>query len=245
MYLLRFLSGSETGLQVPCNFSGGRAVFISRGGTPTSAVVLINEELSGLSQRTTSLWMEHEDGVWRVHAINFGPSRVAGKDCEQLWEAARQQRARGHVFNAAMLYAAAQSAAQRGTFYQARMMQDFNADHRSFVGPEIMRGAPPFNWTFGGETFHVSQIQYNGIASGEVALIIDHSPAAWTESSEADAINHRLIDGFIATYPEWSEIFDGVVARAARPGSNDTWGTVYTRSSGYSGRRSVDQPPGQ
>jgi hypothetical protein len=239
-YLLRFLAGSRTGLHAPCDLSGGRAVFVSRGSTPTSAVVLFAEDLEGASQRTTSVWLEHEGGEWRVRAFNFGLSRILGKDSEQLWEAARQQRARGNDFNAAMLYFAAKGTAERGPFYQARMFQDFNADYRTFVAPETIRGEGPYTWTFDGDTFTVTRLHYMGFGSGDVGLIIDHSPAAWTESAEASAINHRLIDGFRGAFPEWREAFDAVIARAAKPGTNQTWGTVYTAANGYSDEPDAD-----
>jgi hypothetical protein len=236
-YLLRFLSGSETGPHVPCNFRDGRPAFAARGGTPMSAVVLMTEEMPGASERTTTVWLEHENGAWRVRAINFGLSRIAGMDSEQMWEAARQQRARDHDFNAAMLYVAAQTAAQRGSFYQLRMMQYFNQDYRTFTAPELLQGPPPFSWTFRGETFRVNGVQYTGFESGDVGLIIDHAPAAWAENTEAEAINRRLIDGFVAANPHWRETFDAIVARAAKPGSNQRWGTVYTATRGY------DAPP--
>ena len=161
-YLLRFLSGSEHGLQVPCDLRDGGAVFVSRGGTPTSAVALISEEMAGSSRRTISVWLEHEDGDWRVRALHVGISRIAGMDSEQLWQAARQQRAGGNGLNAAMLYGAARSALHRGSFYQAHAAPDFNADMQTFVAPEIVRGPAPHTWRFGEEAFHVTQVQYVG-----------------------------------------------------------------------------------
>ncbi|HYD88430.1 MAG TPA: hypothetical protein VEA80_13220 [Vitreimonas sp.] len=240
-YLVRFLGGSEGGSRVPCGFVGGRAAFVSRGGTLSSAVVLVAEEFAGGSGRTTSVWIERENGAWRIRALNFGISRIVGKGSAELWEAARNQRGRGNDFNAAMLYAAARSALQRGPFYQDRLMQDFNADISTFLAPDIVRGDAPFTWTFGGETFEVTQVQYVGFESGDVALVIDHAPSAWTENAEAEAINRRLIDSFSAAYPEWREVFDAVVARAAKPNSNQRWGTVYRRSVGYSDTPNIER----
>lgn len=234
IHLLRFASGSETGQMTPCDLSGGRAVFVARGGTMASAVALITEELPGSSQRTTSVWLERESDGWRVRAFSFGLSRINGKSSEQLWEEAQHQRQLGHEFNAAMLYVAARGSADRGMFYQPRMMQDFNADYGTFETPELIRGTPPFTWRFGDETYQVTRVEYMGFSSGDVGLIINHAPDAWTEYAEAEAINRRLIDGFIAAHPDWSETFDAVIARAARPGGNEVWGTVYTKSNGYS-----------
>jgi hypothetical protein len=132
-----------------------------------------------------------------------------------------------------MLYIAAQTAAQRGSFYQARMVQYFNRDYGTFTAPELLHGPPPFTWTFGNETFRVNEVQYTGFGTGDVGLIIDYSPPAWSENAEAEAINRRLIEGFVAANPNWRETFDAIVARAAKPGSDQRWGTVYTASRGY------------
>jgi hypothetical protein len=238
-YFLRFSGGSESGLRVPCELRNGGAAFVGRGGTLMSAVVLLTEDMGGGSQRTMTVWLEHEQGAWRVRALNFGLSRITGLDGEQLWTHARTQRARGHLLNAHMLYVAARGALDRGTFYEPHIRPRFYADLNTFEAPEILRGAAPFHWTFAGESFSVTQVQYMGFESGEVALLIDHAPPAWATDEEAEAINRRLIDGLVAAYPEWRETFDAIVARAAKPGSNQLWSTVYM-TDGY---RAPAPPP--
>ncbi|HRO04251.1 MAG TPA: hypothetical protein PLS69_11670 [Terricaulis sp.] len=200
-------------------------------------MVLITEELTGLSQRTTSVWLENERGEWRVRALVFGPTAIAGKNSEQFWRAARAQRARGNIFNASMLYAAARSALLSSDFFQPRIAQDFHADLRTFEAHELVRGEAPFQWTFDGQTYRVQQANYMGFGNGDVAFVIDHT-APWANHAEADAINRRLIDAFSERNPEWREVFDAVIARAHRPNSTETWGTVYERK-GY-----TRAPPG-
>jgi hypothetical protein len=232
-YLLRYSSGSETGAHVPCDLIGGRAIFIGRGGTSTSAVVLLKDDLPGRSERTTSVWLEHEGGAWRVRAFVASPSTIVGRNAEQLWTAAREQRAKGNDFNAAMLYAAARSAQQLGPYYQGRLSQDFNSDLRTFTAPGLLQGEAPHAWNFEGETFSVTQVQYTGFGSGEVALTIEHTIAPGATNEVADLANRRLIDGLNAAYPEWREVFDAIGARSHRPDSNQTWGTVFSRTTGY------------
>lgn len=233
-YLLRFTGGSRTGAAVPCGLEGGRAAFASRGATWKTAIVMLTEGLPGGSERTITLWMEHERGAWAVRAFHFVPSQIAGKDAEQLWAAAREQRSARHAFNANMLYAAARTTMTRGSFLQLPIAQDFQADIRTFRAPPELQGEAPYAWRLGGKTFNVTHFQYSGLGDGTVALIVDHASGPWETSADAEVLNHALIDSFDAAYPEWRDIFDAVVARAAKPNTNETWGTVYLKDGGYS-----------
>lgn len=241
-YLLRAVSGSEHGEHVPCDLRDGRAVFVSRGGTPTSAVAIVSEALAGGSERRLSIWFEREYREWRVRAFTIGIAKIGGRDSQDLWDSARKQRDLGNSVLAAVLYGAASSTLQMGPYYQARMVQDFNADMASFIVPETVRGPLPQIWSFGSESFKVTQFQMTAVGNGDVALIVDHAPSSWTDQEEAEVINRRLIDGFVSANPAWREEFDGIVARAAKPDSNEQWATVFGSKDGYG---VMDAPRGQ
>lgn len=232
-YVLRFTGGSNSGEIAPCALEGGRAVFIARGGTMTSGVVLLKEAFTGQSERTISVWLENEGGVWRVRAMQFAPTRLAGMDAAQLWNLAREQRARGHDFNATVLYGLARFTNQLGPYYQSRMMQDFNADVGTFAAAPLLQGSAPYHWTLDGSDYSVTRIEYVGTRAGETVLVIHHSTPNWTTFEEAELINRRLIDSFNSTHPEWREIANALAARAYRPGSDQSWGTVYGRENGF------------
>ncbi|UPT63848.1 MAG: hypothetical protein M0D54_04690 [Hyphomonadaceae bacterium JAD_PAG50586_4] len=232
-YLLRFLNGDEYASRVPCNVLADGPTFVSRGGTSTSAVAVVTEEIVGNSERSTTVWLEREDGSWRVRAISWGLSRIAGRDGSELWVEAKQQRARHHELNAAVLYAAARDALPRNAFYQHRLVQHFERDFSGFEALALVRGEPPFAWTFSGENFQVRQVQYMGLDTGEATLMVEHAPSQWVDHVSAEAANRRIVEGLNAQYPEWRETFEAIVVRAARADSNEVWGTVFWRDSGY------------
>ncbi|MBL8558483.1 MAG: hypothetical protein JNM47_07170 [Hyphomonadaceae bacterium] len=240
-YLLRIVGGVEDGERVPCDPIDGRAVFVSPGGTPMSAVVILIEDLPGASQRATAVWLELEGKEWRVRALSPSWSQLGGRNSRQLWDDAQRERKRGHDFNAALLYGAARGTLWRGPFYQARLAQDFNADLQSFVAPELVRGAPPFKWTFGPDDYQVTKVEYSMVGDGGKVLFIQHTLATWSDERAAELVNRRLIDSFVAAYPEWREEFDAVAARAVKEGGSQNWGTVFEKVGGYT--KSLAPPP--
>lgn len=232
-YLLRFLTGGEASSRIPCDVEADGPTFVSRGGTSTSAVLVIVEGIAGNSERTTTVWLEQEEGSWRVRALSWSLSRIAGRDGSELWTQAKQQRARRHELNAALLYAAARDTLPHNSFYQHRLVQHFESDVSSFEPPALVRGDAPFTWTFDSETFLVRQIQYMGLGTGEVTLMVEHTPSQWVDHANAEATNRRIVEGLNAQYPEWRETFEAIIVRAARADSNEVWGTVFWRDSGY------------
>ncbi|MEJ0060253.1 MAG: hypothetical protein WDM79_12040 [Terricaulis sp.] len=231
-YLLRF-SGGRAGELAPCGMSGGRAAFAARSGAWRTGVVLLTDASRGDTERTTSVWMEHEDGAWRVRGVHFAVSQICGDDAAALWEAAKEQRARGHELNAGMLYVAARGTLQRGAFFQDRLWQDFAADEATFVAPTYLQGPMPLTLPLGGRNYSVTALQYTGVGDGDVVLVIQYAAGAWQSTDQANAMNHALIDAFNAAYPEWRETFDAVVARAQNADGTTTFGTVYTKDRGY------------
>ena len=62
------------------------------------------------SNKTTwnfEFWLMLEEGAWRMQSLYFGPAVMFGKSANDYWAQAREQRAVGHMFNAAVLYSAA------------------------------------------------------------------------------------------------------------------------------------------
>lgn len=62
--------------------------------------------------------------------------------------------------------------------------------------------------------------------SEKIYLLVDHEIEAWAQDKEADRKNRDLITGFVKAYPEYREVFAGMVARAHERGGNRGFGTV-------------------
>lgn len=236
-YLLQFSSGAQHGTAVPCG-EVSAAAFINRGGAWKSGVVQFVEPVRRHDERIVSVWMDFEHHAWRVRAVRFNLSKLNGRDAARLWSDGRAQRARGHLLNAMMLYAAANGLLDPEGFVQPSMAQAFRADRSTL--PQLSELHPPLPalWAEGGQDFNITKLEFSGFDSGEVALIVDYRVEVWRGDENAAALNHILIDGFNKRYPEWPETFDGIIARANRPDGSGSWATVFTRNNGYAPPRS-------
>jgi hypothetical protein len=224
-YEVEGVSGAGPAAKGSCSEPGkpGRMAFVSIGGGGVKqAHVLVAEPLEN-AQRTFDVWMSSRDGGWRVNGVFGTLSQIASKDGEALWSLARTQRARGHGFNATLLYATAAQTLSRGPYVQLGVWPDFQKDFGSFSAPAELKGPPPFRWILGGQAFSVAKVEYNGVNDGKVVLVLDQTPAPWLGEADADRRNHQLIDAFMNTHPEWIETFT----------ANNFYGSVYERGVGY------------
>lgn len=234
-YFMRFVTGSRHGEPVACNYHGNprQPDYVARGSTWQSAVVLLTESIhGGAAERTTSVWMDHESGAWRVRGFFFTLSRFNGMGAQEFWTRARSERAAGHLLNASVLYAAAETTIDRGDFMMPSIAPDFRADMSGFAGPPEFQGDPPYAVQMGGERFNIVSMQVHGAREGTF-LFIKHRLPGWSDNAAAESANRAFIESFNVAYPEWRSVFDGLIVRATRPDSNVAWGTVYFKDSGY------------
>ncbi|WP_395645076.1 hypothetical protein [Terricaulis sp.] len=241
-YLMRFATGSRHGEKVACNIHGNprRPDLVARGGTWRSAVVLMTESIdSGAAERATSVWMDHESGGWRVRGFFFTLSRINGMGVEEFWTRAKSERRAGHGLNASVLYSAAASTLDRGDFLVLSIAPDFISDQHGFAGPPEFLGDPPYPVELDGQRYNIVTMQTHGAREGTF-LFIKHQLPGWPDNAAAEAANRQFIDGFNARYPEWRDVFDGLIVRAVRPNSNAAWGTVYFKDRGF--RQAAPEP---
>ncbi|HEY2050128.1 MAG TPA: hypothetical protein VGH03_12355 [Caulobacteraceae bacterium] len=228
------LISAPPGSKIPCSdASGPRGVeFVSFGPQAREAHVLLSEGL-GNAERTFEVWLAQEDGAWRVNGFSYGLSSIAGHDGEFFWNHAKEQRARGNMFNAAFLYVAAATTLSRGPDYATRSWTAFAKDYASFVPPPELSGTLPFKWLIDGDTYEISSVQVVGASRGQLALLIDQPSPNWRGEQDAERRNHETIDAITAAHPEWMETFDAIVVRSAAPGLNRVFGSVYDKDKGY------------
>lgn len=234
-YEIEGITGDSPATRGSCDEPGsaGGPTFVSiGGGGGKQGHVLVVDPLDN-AKRTFDVWMTSEGGSWRVNGFYGQLSEIAGRDGEALWAEAKAQRTRGHAFNATLLYAVASQTLSRGPNLQLSVAPAFQKDIGSFTQAAELKGPPPFHWTLNGQAFVVSNVTYSGVNDGKVVLVINQAPAPWKGERDADQRNHRLIDAFMATHPEWLETFDAITARSPTEEPNTSFGSVYERGLGY------------
>ena len=232
-YLVKATPGAGQDAFVPCGLSNPRGVdFVRLGSAPKQAHVILVEPVTN-GQQTFAVSLLFESGKWKADGFHTWISEIAGRGGAELWAQAKQQRQRGHLFNATMLYAVASQALDGGPYYHPAAWSEFRKDYQTFTPTPELKGPPPYNWSLGQKTFKISSVSYIGLDDHQVMLIIYQPLVNWLGERDADHRNHELIDAFVAAHPEWIESFDGIVVRSTKPDDNSGYGTVYTKRGGF------------
>ena len=171
------------------------------------------------------IWLLQEQGNWRVQYFQFVTSAIVGKSAQDLWGMARTEQQRQHDFNAFVLYAAALQMAWRGPHLQLGILPELQKEMGKLRVPAELRGQPPFTWKFGESSFKVSNVGPIGIG-GNIYLLITQEVGPWKEDKEAGRANVHLIAAFRKAYPEYSDVFAGLIVEARERGGARGYRTV-------------------
>ena len=171
------------------------------------------------------VWLVPEQGNWKVQSFWANLSTLADKDSMQLWELARTQQARGHNFNAALLLASAKQLANRGPNFQLGITQSISTEMSKLTFPTDIQGQPPFLWKTGETTYKVTNVGPIAVG-GKIYVVITHEVSPWQSNEQVDGWNKELLTYFKGQFPEYSDVFAGLVARATERGSGRGYGTV-------------------
>jgi hypothetical protein len=191
---------------------------------PEQAYVVMSAQARNNSLAVT-IWLVPESTGWKVQSFWINASTLADQGPIQLWEMARRERDLGHKFNAVLLYAVAGQVANRGPNFQLGITQSISEDMAGLDVPAEIRGEAPFLWKDGSTTWKVLNVGPIAIG-GKIYVVISHEVSSWQTNNQVDGWNKDLLAYVKNRFPEYSEVFAGLVARAHERGGNRGYGTV-------------------
>ena len=171
------------------------------------------------------IWLLQEQGNWHVQYFQATIVAMVGKSAQDLLAMARTQLQRHHNFNACALYAAALQLSGRGPNLQLGIQPEIQKEMAQLEVPREIEGQPPFTWHFGKSSFKVLTVGPLGIG-GNIYLNIEQEIAHWTDDKDADRENRELIATFKKSYPEYSDVFAGLVVAAREAGGPRGYRTI-------------------
>jgi len=180
-----------------------------------------------------TLWLMPEDNVWRVYYFQWNVATLADKSVEDIWLLARGENAKGHTLNSWVLLATAAQLSFRGPHFQLGLQQAIQEDFRQFAPPAEIQGQAPYQWKTKNRVFRILQIGPIAVG-GKVYLLIAHETEPWPKDEQAEQWNQELIKLFSGRFPEYSEVFAGLIVRAHERGGSRGFGTVREVSPGSS-----------
>jgi hypothetical protein len=199
-------------------------VSLSAKDVPEQAHVLISADTVN-NQVAFTIWMLPENDEWKVQGLWFNVAALADQGPTQLLEKARAQNRSNHPFNTALLYVAAAQAAYRGPDFQIGIAETINEDMSHMVAPREIQGPPPFSWREGEKSWKILSVGPIAVG-GKIYVTISHEVSQFQTESEVDGWNKDLLSYFKNRFPEYSDVFSGVVVRAHERGTNRGYGTV-------------------
>jgi hypothetical protein len=186
-------------------------------------VVIMAKTVNNLVAFT--VWLVPEQNSWKVQSFWMNAVTLADKDSLKLWQLAQEQRKKGHNFNAALFYAAAAQTANRGPNFQMGIAQSISQDSSTLTMPPDILGPPPFLWKNGENTYKVMSVGPIAVG-GKIYLILVHEVSPWQSNEQVDHWNKEFLRYVKQRFPEYTDAFAGLVARARERGSARGFGTV-------------------
>jgi hypothetical protein len=174
-------------------------------------------------------WLLQNQGNWGVQYFQVVPMAIVGKSSQDFLAMARVEQQRHHDFNASILYAAALQLAGRGPNLQLGIQPEIQKDMTHLQAPRDIQGQAPYTWKFGNSSFKILVVGPIGVG-GNIYLNIEQQIAHWTDDNDADRKNRSLIEAFKKAYPEYSDIFAGLVVAAREQAGPHGYRTVDVKS---------------
>jgi len=170
-----------------------------------------------------AVWLIPKADKWEVHSFNATIGTVLGQGPEHYLAMARAEKARGHLLNAGMLYSGAASIAERGPFYRTGIADVIQREAEQITLPAELRREAPLTGPAGSfNLLHMNTIPLQG----KLYLIVAYETDQWKTPQEIEGKNLQLIKTFAQRFPEYSDVFAGLVAEATVRGGTNGWRTV-------------------
>jgi hypothetical protein len=182
---------------------------------------------------TMFIWLIPEGDSLKALAFTFNTSAISGRTSEDLLRLAREQNAKGHTYNAAFLLQAAEGISSRGPNAMPFWKTGLDNEAKSFVPPKEFTGKPPYQWHIGDQVFELQSGGLIGVG-GNLNLVFDRKLMSWSDNAAADADNKAFVNAVVKAYPEFSESFRAIIAKAEKPDGTGGFTTVYEFDKGFS-----------
>jgi hypothetical protein len=154
---------------------------------------------------------------------------MIGKTAADLWQMGRAQGALHHDFNAALLYGAADSLAERGPDFELAIRPQIRSEIAQLKPPHALQGKNSLTWHLGNQTYKILAVGPVGIKD-KLYLMIDWQAASWQDDQEIESRNRRLMNDFARIFPEYAAVFAGVIMSAVEKDGGRGYRSFYPAS---------------
>jgi len=167
-----------------------------------------------------------EDKKWSIGYFQLFPTDMVGYSPEDLWALGQKEKNKNHNFNAYILSVTALQLTNRGPHFRLGIQSKYVERIKTLEAPKELQGNPPFTLKSKNKSFKILSLGPIGI-NKKIYLIIRQEIQQWVDDKEADNQNHELILVFLKEFPEYKDIFSGLVIEAVEPNGPKGYRTIY------------------
>jgi hypothetical protein len=192
--------------------------------TQEQAYALVTAQGQGPPETwVAAVWLIPKAEKWEVHSFHATIGTVSGQGPERYLAMARTEKEHGHLLNAGMLYSDAASIAERGPFYRLGIADVIQREAQQITLPAELRREAPLTGPAGSfNLLHMNTIPLQG----KLYLIVAYETDQWKTRNEIEGKNLALLTTFARRFPEYSDVFGGLVAEATVRAGTNGWRTV-------------------
>ena len=171
------------------------------------------------------LQQEQPSGAWKLAGWPPpAPAELQGHDAPWYLTKAREFKSKGQVHNAWFYYQQAKILAQPVAFMTTTPLVKLDREVQQAQPADIPAKNPVTLAAGNGKTYNLTQM-FPVAAENGMDLVVKYSSTDLSDTAKTFQDNMAVISAVVGKYPEFREIFQGVVARAVDPAGHD-YGTL-------------------
>lgn len=172
-----------------------------------------------------SFVLQQEGGAWKLAGFPPPkPGQVLGHDAPWYLTKAREFKAKGQTHNAWFYYQEARALVTPVSFISFTPLIKLDKEAQQSLPSDLPVNGPVNLTAANGKTYKVTDV-LPVVAENGMDLVVRYSVADISNTAQTFQDNTAVIRTIASKYPEYREIFAGIVARAVAPNGQD-YGTL-------------------
>jgi len=170
-------------------------------------------------QYSVSMILQQQGNDWKLGGYYVRPETVAGHDAQWYWDKAREYKSKNQVRNAYFYYIEARQLLAPVDFMGTPQLDKIYDETQSSVPSDIPVNGP-MTMALDGKSYKVTQMFPVSVGS-DLDVVVKYEVSSVSDTNQTFTSNMAVIKGIVARFPELSDAFAGVVARAVDSSGQD------------------------
>ncbi len=200
------------------------AVFVLPNLPPGKYGVTILDVNGAQGAKTLTFVLQQTGTDWKLAGFSAKASQAAGHDAAWFVQRARDFKAKAQNHNAWLYYREAMALAAPVDFMNTLATDQLYDEFQAAQPSDMPTNGHTVDISAGGKTYHLID-SFPLVVGADLDLVVKYQAADVSDTARAFQENTAVIKALVAKYPEFRQVFAGVVARAVEESGRD-YGTL-------------------